>query len=267
MTRSEKVIQALRMLQEEGREDLLKESAFLVKGDGMKRPRRASSEGVAAAVIACSPPASGKKYKQKSLMGRKYAQAAVLDMEAEVGQGQVLPLVSNVRRGDSTLARRVGASLRQRVASRGRGAAVKGAVASFRHLGAEAGSFAHAPAVSEGVGRAQQQAPLFSRKRGKRGEGDLEESTRAGAFKMAARIGDRPEPIIIDSDPDGGDPLGKGDSINSLEIKNFEEGGEASMLIQWVPRLVSPMLQKVHHWGVENMTLVKTGLMDIRDQG
>ncbi|KAJ1092856.1 hypothetical protein NDU88_005966 [Pleurodeles waltl] len=27
------------------------------------------------------------------------------------------------------------------------------------------------------------------------------------------------------------------------------------------------MLHKVQHWGVENMTLVKTGLMDIRDQG
>ncbi|KAJ1160937.1 hypothetical protein NDU88_001426 [Pleurodeles waltl] len=159
---SEKVIQALRMLQEEGREDLLKESALLVKGEGIKRPRRVSSEGVAAAVIACSPPAAGKKYKQKSVMGRKYAQAAVFDMDAEVGQGQVLPLVSSGRRGGSRLARWAGASLRQRVASRGRGAAVKSAVASLRRLGAEAGSFAHAPAVYEGVGRAQQQAPLSS---------------------------------------------------------------------------------------------------------
>ncbi|KAJ1154609.1 hypothetical protein NDU88_007354 [Pleurodeles waltl] len=85
------------MLQEEGREDLLNESTLVVEGEGLKRPRRASSEGVAAAVIACSPPVSGKKYKQKSVMGRKYAQAAVLDMEAEVGQGQDLPMGSRSR--------------------------------------------------------------------------------------------------------------------------------------------------------------------------
>ncbi|KAJ1081685.1 hypothetical protein NDU88_001863 [Pleurodeles waltl] len=229
-------MQVLRMLQEEGREDLLKEIALAVEGEGIKQPRRASFKGVAAAVIACSPPVSGKKYKQKSVFGCKYAQAAVLDMEVEVGQGQDLPMVSSVRRGGSRLARRAGASLQQRVASRGIGAAVKGAVASLRHLGTEAGLFAHEPAVFEGVGRAQQQAPLSSRKRGKRGKEELEESTLK-------------EPIIIDSDSDGGDAIGKGDTIHLLNIRNFEEGGEANMFIQWVPRLVSPMLHKVQQWG------------------
>ncbi|KAJ1096428.1 hypothetical protein NDU88_001570 [Pleurodeles waltl] len=172
MAKSEKVMQVLRMLQEEGREDLLNESALVLEGEGIKRPRRASSEGVAAAVIACSPPVSGRKCRQKSVMGRKYAQAAVQDVEAEVFQCQGLPSVSGVRRGGSRLAKRAGASLRQRVASRGRGAADKGVVAPLRRMGAEAGPFAHAPASVKKAGRALQQAPLSSRKRGKRGEGE-----------------------------------------------------------------------------------------------
>ncbi|KAJ1190525.1 hypothetical protein NDU88_007263 [Pleurodeles waltl] len=210
MAKSEKVLQALRMLQEEGREDLLHESALGLEGEGIKRPQRVSSEGVAAAVIACSPPVSGKKCRQKSVMGRKYAQAAVLDVAAEDFQLQDLPGVSGVRRGGSRLARHAGASLQQRVASRGRGAADKGAVASFRRMRAEAGSLAHAPASGRKADRALQLAPLSSQKRGKRGEGDLEESTLAGTFKMVARVGDRQEPIIINSDSDGDDPLGTG---------------------------------------------------------
>ncbi|KAJ1175936.1 hypothetical protein NDU88_001221 [Pleurodeles waltl] len=134
-------------------------------------------------------------------------------------------MVSCVRQGGSRLARQAGASLQQRVASRGRGAAVKGAVASLRHLGAEAGSFAHVPAGLKKAGRAQQQAPLSSRQRGKRGEGELEQSTLVGTFKMPALIRDQPEPIIIDSDSDGEDPLGKGDTINSVNVMYFEEGG------------------------------------------
>ncbi|KAJ1203738.1 hypothetical protein NDU88_007519 [Pleurodeles waltl] len=267
MAKSEKVLQALRMLQEEGREDLLHEGALGLEGAGIKRPRRASSEGVAPAVIACSPPVKGKKCRQKSVMGRKYAQAAVSDVEAEVFKLQDLPGVSGVRRGASRLARWAGASLQQRVASRGRGAADKGAVAPLRRMGTEAGLFVHAPASSRKAGRALQQAPLSSRKKGKQGEGDLEESTQTGTFKMAARIGDRQEPIIINSDSDADDPLGTGGIKNDLTGLNLEEGGEANMFIQWVPRLVSPMLHKVQQWGLGNRTLVQTGLMDVSTQG
>ncbi|KAJ1130093.1 hypothetical protein NDU88_008449 [Pleurodeles waltl] len=147
MANSEKVLQALRMLQEEGREDLLQEGVLGKEGVGVKRPRRASSEGVAAAVIACSPPVTGKKCQQKSNMGRRYAQAVAVNEEAEVFVNQGLPVSGGVRWGGSRLARRTGASLRQRVASRGRGAAERGAVAPCSRVGAEAQWFAHAPAM------------------------------------------------------------------------------------------------------------------------
>ncbi|KAJ1198594.1 hypothetical protein NDU88_002433 [Pleurodeles waltl] len=129
MANSEKVLQALRMLQEEGREDLLQEGVLGKEGVGVKRPRKPSSEGVAAAVIACSPPVTGKKCRQKNAMGRRYAQAVAVNEEAEVLINQDLPVSGGVRRGGSRLARRAGASLRQQVASQGRGAAKRGAVA------------------------------------------------------------------------------------------------------------------------------------------
>ncbi|KAJ1198595.1 hypothetical protein NDU88_002434 [Pleurodeles waltl] len=58
------------------------------------------------------------------------------------------------------------------------------------------------------AGRVAEQAPLSSQNKGKRGEGVLEESTRAGTIKMAACIGDRQETILILSDSEGDDPVG-----------------------------------------------------------
>ncbi|KAJ1130503.1 hypothetical protein NDU88_008855 [Pleurodeles waltl] len=104
MANSERVLQALRMLQEEGREDLLQEGVLGQEGIGLKRPRRASSEGVAAAVIACSPPVAGTKCRQKSIMGRRYAQAVAENEEAEVFISKGLPASGGVRRGGSRLA-------------------------------------------------------------------------------------------------------------------------------------------------------------------
>ncbi|KAJ1213642.1 hypothetical protein NDU88_001274 [Pleurodeles waltl] len=92
MANSERVLEALRVLQEEGREDLLQEGVLVQEGIGLKRPRRASSEGVAAAVIACSSPGSGKKFRQKSVMGRRYGQAVAEGEEREgvPGSGRAL---------------------------------------------------------------------------------------------------------------------------------------------------------------------------------
>ncbi|KAJ1214475.1 hypothetical protein NDU88_002093 [Pleurodeles waltl] len=116
MANSERVLEALRVLQEEGREDLLQEGVLVQEGMGLKRPRRASSEGVAAAVIACSSPVSGKKFRQKSVTGRRYGLAVAEDEELEGFTGAGLPVgCVGSRRGGPRLAQRVGASLRQRV--------------------------------------------------------------------------------------------------------------------------------------------------------
>ncbi|KAJ1175465.1 hypothetical protein NDU88_000753 [Pleurodeles waltl] len=235
MANSERVLQALRMLQEEGREDLLQEGVLGQEGIHLKRLRRASSEGVAAAVIACSPTVTGKKCRQKSAMGRRYAQAMAVDEEAEVFSREGLPASGGVRRGGSRLAWRAGPSLRQRVASRGRGAAEWGAVAPGSRVGAEARWFAHEPALKKKAGRVAEQAPLSSRNKDKRGEGVLEESTREGTFKMAARIGDRQEPILILSDSEGDDPVGNGGIKSSVTEIDLAGRGEHSMIVQWVP--------------------------------
>ncbi|KAJ1097294.1 hypothetical protein NDU88_002419 [Pleurodeles waltl] len=84
MVTSVRVLETLRVLQEEGREDLLQQGVLDQEGMGLKRPRRVSSEGVTAAVMACSSPVSGKKIKQKSIVGRRYAQSGA---DCEVVEG------------------------------------------------------------------------------------------------------------------------------------------------------------------------------------
>ncbi|KAJ1164248.1 hypothetical protein NDU88_004693 [Pleurodeles waltl] len=145
MVTSVRVLEALKVLQEEGREDLLQQGVLDQEGMGLKRPRRASSEGVAAAVIACSSPVSGKKYKPKSVMGRRFAQAVA---EGEGVEGFSLAGLPSgcpgAIRGGSRLVRRAGASLRQHVASRGRGSADHCEVAAVGRVEAEARVTAHA---------------------------------------------------------------------------------------------------------------------------
>ncbi|KAJ1160050.1 hypothetical protein NDU88_000552 [Pleurodeles waltl] len=86
--------------------------------------------------------------------------------EAEVFISEGLPASGGVRRGGSQLARRAGASLRQRVSSGGRGAAERGAVAPGSRVGSEAWSIVHAPAMRKKAGRVAEQAPLSSRNKG-----------------------------------------------------------------------------------------------------
>ncbi|KAJ1188940.1 hypothetical protein NDU88_005696 [Pleurodeles waltl] len=67
MAQHSKVFEAFKVLFDDGWEDLLQEGVLEKAWVGLKRPKSASSEGAAAAVMACASPAqSGKKYKQKS---------------------------------------------------------------------------------------------------------------------------------------------------------------------------------------------------------
>ncbi|KAJ1218858.1 hypothetical protein NDU88_006430 [Pleurodeles waltl] len=121
MDKPNKVVQALQVLQEEGREDLLREDVLEQAWVGLRLPKRVSSEGVAAAVIACSSPVHPpKKFKQKSVAGRKVRispeRVVVEVQEATLGlpTGKMQAI-----RGGMKFVRHAGASFQQRVASRG----------------------------------------------------------------------------------------------------------------------------------------------------
>ncbi|KAJ1214986.1 hypothetical protein NDU88_002596 [Pleurodeles waltl] len=124
-----KVVQALKVLQEAGRDDLIKEGVWEQAWVGLKRPKRSSAERVSAAVLACkSPDASPKKFKKfkaKSIAGRKVSASPEHEC-AEVEECHMvgLPAMSLVCESGARFPRRSGASLRQRVAAAGRGAVV-----------------------------------------------------------------------------------------------------------------------------------------------
>ncbi|KAJ1153966.1 hypothetical protein NDU88_006724 [Pleurodeles waltl] len=172
-----KVVKALKVLQEEGWEDLLKEGVLGEAWVGLRRPKRLSAEGVSAAVAACtSPVRTGKKFRCKSATGRKVAGSP--DNEETVDLG--LPghsLGGLRRRGICSLPRRQGSSLLKRVTAGGRGSVI--AVARRGLMGAQI-RFAHARIGS----KKQTCAPV---ERGAERDGlDLEEGTLAGTSKMAA---------------------------------------------------------------------------------
>ncbi|KAJ1124663.1 hypothetical protein NDU88_003112 [Pleurodeles waltl] len=200
--------------------------------------------------MACSSPLrSSKTFKQKSVMGRKYTESGgeCALVKGLAGSDSPRRLVGG-RRGGTRIARRAGASMRQRVASRGRGAAELCAVAAFGRVGAEVR--AHAPVSTKRAARSRKQAPLPSVNVGNGGEEVLEERTLEVGARMAARIGDRQEPILIlsDSDEDGC----WGDFGSELEAGRVEDSPLSAQgdHVQFVPRLVSPMLHKVQHWDV-----------------
>ncbi|KAJ1097094.1 hypothetical protein NDU88_002221 [Pleurodeles waltl] len=80
---------------------------------GLKRPKRTSSEDVAAAVMACSSPVTGKKFKWKSVMGRRFSElggdCAVVE---GFGMADFQSGFAGARRGRMRLARHAGASIR-----------------------------------------------------------------------------------------------------------------------------------------------------------
>ncbi|KAJ1201913.1 hypothetical protein NDU88_005717 [Pleurodeles waltl] len=211
-----KVVQALKVLQEAGREDLFKEGVLEMAWVGLKRPKRSSADRISAAVLACKSPVSSpkkcKKFRAKSVAGRKVSVSLEREHEElRVSSLDGLPGVSSVRRIGARFPRRSGASLRQHVAAAGRGAFLELAhggagqtlgrgfraralsglrrpQAAMRTCGQMGESVAHA-SVSKRA-RAQkgpmQQAPLDLESGGERGTALFEERQLGGAANMAA---------------------------------------------------------------------------------
>ncbi|KAJ1218183.1 hypothetical protein NDU88_005766 [Pleurodeles waltl] len=183
-----KVVQALKTLRDEGREDLIKEGVLVEAWVGLKRPKRLSVQGVSAAVAACSSPSGKpKKCKTKSAEGRKVMRSPVQLQEvlesvpgsAEVGVPH--------RRGTGHLLRRSGVSLARRVATGGRGVVRLGAVARGGRQGARLGS-ARVTCNVRG-GRALKQVQLLRDNAAERKAAILEERSLGGINKMAASMG------------------------------------------------------------------------------
>ncbi|KAJ1192117.1 hypothetical protein NDU88_001429 [Pleurodeles waltl] len=180
-----KVVQALKVLQDEGREDLIKEGVPEEAWVGLRRPKRLSSGGVMAVVIACSSPQKKfKKIKNKSAEGRKVTRSPELLQE-------VLPQASGLNepivvrgRGAGRCSRHSGVSLARRVAAGGRGAGHRGAVAVVQQQGTRRVE-AHVRGVARGrLFSKQAQSPRESG--AELNSPILEEGTLGGAFKMAA---------------------------------------------------------------------------------
>ncbi|KAJ1193176.1 hypothetical protein NDU88_002481 [Pleurodeles waltl] len=134
-----KVVQALKMLQEEGREDLIKDGVLEQAWVGLRRPKRSSAEGVTAAILACTSPEQSpikfEKFESKSVSGRKLSVSPECAMEL-VGESSVeLPVGRPVRQGGVRFARWSGASFRQRVAAVGRGSLPVAAVLNAGQVG------------------------------------------------------------------------------------------------------------------------------------
>ncbi|KAJ1187349.1 hypothetical protein NDU88_004125 [Pleurodeles waltl] len=115
------VVQALMVLQEAGREDLIREGVLEQAWVGLRRPKRSSSDRVSAAVLACKSPVTspkkGRKFKVKSVAGRKVSFSPDHESEeARVSHEGGLPGVVVAR-----TARRYGGFLARRVAATGRG--------------------------------------------------------------------------------------------------------------------------------------------------
>ncbi|KAJ1142480.1 hypothetical protein NDU88_008794 [Pleurodeles waltl] len=132
-----RVVKALKVLQDEGREDLIKEGVLEEAWVGLRRPKRLSTEGVSAAVAACSsPPKSSKKFKTKSAAGRKVSRSPeVVQVVADL-IGSLQSLAGMRRRRGGSLPRRQGLSLVRRLSEGGRGTGLMPAVTVGSHMGA-----------------------------------------------------------------------------------------------------------------------------------
>ncbi|KAJ1197489.1 hypothetical protein NDU88_001347 [Pleurodeles waltl] len=210
------VVQALKVLQEAGREDLIREGVLEQAWVGLRRPKRSSSDRVSAAVLACKSPVTspkkGRKFKVKSVAGRKVSFSPDHESEeARVSYEGGLPGLVAARRGAARTARRYGALLARRVAATGRGASVvtDGCVAGKsvgRSSRARSGAGAGRPrgamrtCSQKGAGaarasfskgaRAHQvllpQAPLAVESEGEQDDQPFEERQLGGAAKMGA---------------------------------------------------------------------------------
>ncbi|KAJ1151114.1 hypothetical protein NDU88_003901 [Pleurodeles waltl] len=179
-----KVVQALKILRDEGREDLIKEGVLEEAWVGLKRPRRLSAQGVSAAVAACSSPqGKAKKCKTKSAEARKVTRSP-LGLRESLGPAASSGEVVHRRRGTGHLLRRSGASLARRVSAGGRGAGRVGAVLRGERQGARLSSAGRSGALRRG--RAGKQAQLPSENEAHREAPILDKRTLGGTIKMAA---------------------------------------------------------------------------------
>ncbi|KAJ1137348.1 hypothetical protein NDU88_003759 [Pleurodeles waltl] len=175
-----RVVKALKVLQDEGREHLIKEGVLEEAWVGLRRPKRLSAEGVSAAVAACSSALKAyKKFKTKSAAGRKVSRSPelveVLDDSSLAPQS-----VAGMRgRRGVSLPWRQGSSLLQRVSAGGRGAGLMPTVTGGGRMGARARG-AHARLVT----RAQTRSPLERGEEPKMSE--VEERPLGGVSNMAA---------------------------------------------------------------------------------
>ncbi|KAJ1098671.1 hypothetical protein NDU88_003778 [Pleurodeles waltl] len=200
------VVQALKVLQEAGRKDLIKVGVLEQAWVELKRPKRSSAERVTAAVLECTSPESPKKfrkYKVKSVAGRKVSVSPERSEGMEQGLLS-LPGVSGMRGGGARLIRRTGSSLRQRVVALGRGSSINMAAGAGQGKAASGGSacLRSATSVVPSGGRmvacgasactlqkAAQQAPLALESGGVRGDEHFEERPLGRAAKKAAPSG------------------------------------------------------------------------------
>ncbi|KAJ1081442.1 hypothetical protein NDU88_001624 [Pleurodeles waltl] len=271
-----KVVMALKVLQDEGREDLIKEGVLEEAWVGLRRPKRRSAEGVSAAVAACSSPKSGKKFLQKSVEGRKVRHSPDLGAEVNTSLPSVSATRSRGRRG-GYLPRRRGSSFVRRISSGGRSALTRPAVASAgRMVAKEKGAHVQLSACLQAQSPVERGAEHDSRKD--------EERTLAGTRKMAApRKKVQSMPVIRETvvgKPDM--PVNTGSQlVNEVVViidseEEWQEadrraidpvlggtwgshGSRSNRLIQWTPRVVSPMIHKVQSWEISNQAAFQLG--------
>ncbi|KAJ1174317.1 hypothetical protein NDU88_006139 [Pleurodeles waltl] len=274
------VVQALKVLQDEGREDLLREGVLEQAWVGLRRPKRLSADGVSAAVAACTSPVKAlKKFKAKSVGGRKVARSPQSDEEPISEVRYPIECVAGKRRGGSRFPRRQGASLARHVAAGGRGATPAGAVCIPGRMGVRA-VFTHARSA-----RKPQQAQPPLEAGGEREVSSCEEGTLGGAPKMTAPLvsdwlekgvlekrhlgaaGKMAAPILIEE----GEVVVISDEEEVEQVCQEGAGGQvfgglggigskgAGRVRQCVPRLFSPMLYKVQSWQMDNEAFFRLG--------
>ncbi|KAJ1175220.1 hypothetical protein NDU88_000511 [Pleurodeles waltl] len=270
-----KVVKALKVLQDEGREDLLREGVLEEAWVGLRRPKRLSAEGVSAAVAACtSPVRAGKKFCGKSATIRKVARSPVHVETVDVG----LPghsLGGLKRWGICSLPRRQGSSLLTRVTAGGRGSINAAAVARRGCIGAQ-NRFAHVRIGSE----KQTRAPLETS--AEREWLVLEEGWLAGTSKMAAPSdfsqqsavseermsglhgrGEAPvarveEDVVVISDDEEEVQVSQVWTLaREKRSKLVSSGKKGGSFMQLIPRVVSPMLHRVQSWGISNQAVLQ----------
>ncbi|KAJ1217727.1 hypothetical protein NDU88_005318 [Pleurodeles waltl] len=279
-----KVVQGLKILQDEGREDLIREGVLEQAWVALRRPKRLSAEGVTAAIIACmSPGRAPKKLKTKSVMGRKVVWSPERLSEVFGAEAVNLPSVRLYRRGGGRFPKCFGTSFHQRMAAGGRGAGSSGAVHVVSHTGERAGG-AHAQpsrqafkmqkqalpplesggellgnTLEEGTlgGAPNMAAPSDSCKHRAR---TLEERSLSGARKMVAPVSYVEDTVVMSSEDkveeQGGQSSVDGGGKGTLDgVFIYKEG----KIIPWVSRVVSPMLHKVQAWEVDNQAVFKVG--------